>query len=42
MVCGPRRPDGWGYLEVHTGLHRPVPADPTFAARLAALNPHRR
>jgi hypothetical protein len=41
MVCGPRTP-GWGYLDVHTGAHKPVPADPTFAARLAALNPHRR
>jgi hypothetical protein len=42
MVCGPRHPDGWGYLDVHTGAHRPVPADPTFTARLRALNPHQR
>jgi hypothetical protein len=42
MVCGPRHPQGWGYLDVRTGTHRPAPADPTFSARLAALNPHLR
>jgi hypothetical protein len=42
MVCGARRTDGWGYLDVHTGRPKQLPADPTFATRLRALNPHRR
>ncbi len=41
MRCGPGKRGDWGYFDRDTGLHVPTGPDPTFAARLAALNPHR-
>lgn len=42
MVCGRGERGAWGYLDLATGQHRHVEPDRTFAARLRAINPHRR
>lgn len=42
MVCGEGRTGNWDYLDVATGTFEENPADPTFKARLLALNPRLR
>jgi hypothetical protein len=41
MVCSAWRRGDWGHLDVDTGRHIPLEADPDFDAKFAALNRHR-
>lgn len=41
MTCEQGERGSWGYLDVDTAEHALAAPDPAFAARLAALNPHR-
>lgn len=42
MICGQGRKGDWGYLDVETGAFEANQPDPTFKARLQALNPRMR
>ncbi|MEU6355956.1 hypothetical protein ABZ896_42710 [Streptomyces sp. NPDC047072] len=41
MLCGRGERGTWDYLDPDTGRRIPAAPDPSFSARLRALNPHR-